>query len=248
MLPGRPVPDNRFSPVGGRVEGRVGGRAPVSGRAPGVQPVAVLRLSGMRKIIESTLVSLDGVVESPWAWADFDDEAKAWALENLRGYDGFLLGRGTFEPLRAAWEHVRGDPYLDAVNAARKYVVSDTLPADPGWNAEVLRGGAAALADLRRRPGRPLVKYGTTRLTRALLEHGLIDEFQFSVLPVRVGAGRHLFADLDGPAPPLTLTGTRALRSGMVVLTYSAGTTSAGASSAGASSGGPTGQASVRRR
>jgi dihydrofolate reductase len=179
--------------------------------------------TGMRKIIESTLVSLDGVVESPWEWAPFDDEAKAWALANLRGYDGFLLGRGTFEALRAGWEHVHGDDYIDAINAARKYVVSDSLPLEPGWNAEVLRGGVAAVAALRNQPGRPLVKYGTTRLTRALLEHGLVDEFQFSILPVRVGSGRHLFADLDGPAPPLTLTDTRTLRSGMVVLTYAVG-------------------------
>jgi dihydrofolate reductase len=56
-----------------------------------------------------------------------------------------------------------------------------------------------------------------------LLEHGLIDQFQFSILPVRVGAGRRLFAELDGPAPPVTLTGTRALRSGMVVVTYAVG-------------------------
>lgn len=54
-------------------------------------------------------------------------------------------------------------------------------------------------ARLSRQPGRPLVKYGTTRLTRTLLEHGLIDEFQFSILPVRVGNGRRLFAELDGP-------------------------------------------------
>jgi dihydrofolate reductase len=175
----------------------------------------------MSRIIESTLVSLDGVVESPWTWAPFDDEAKAWALANLRGYDGFLMGRGTYESLRAVWEPVRGDEYLDAIHAARKYVVSDSLPDDPGWNAEVLRGGAAAVAALRDRPGKPLVKYGTTRLTRALLEHGLIDEFQFSIMPVRVGEGRRLFADLDGPAPPLALTGTRTLGRGMVVLTYS---------------------------
>jgi dihydrofolate reductase len=177
----------------------------------------------MRKIIESTLVSLDGVVEAPWEWADFDEEAKAWALANLREYDAFLLGRGTFESLRAGWEHVHGDPYLDAVNAARKYVVSDSLPPDPGWNAEVLRGGAAGVAELRATLGRPLVKYGTTRLTRTLLEHRLLDELQLSFLPVRVGSGRHLFADLDGPAPPLTLTGTRVMRSGMVVLSYAVG-------------------------
>lgn len=72
-----------------------------------------------------------------------------------------------------------------------------------------------------------MVKFGTTRLTRALLEHGLVDEFQFSIMPVRVGGGRHLFADADGPAPRLALTGTRTLGSGMVVLTDVVGGTRA---------------------
>ena len=177
----------------------------------------------MSTLIESTLVSLDGVVENPMRWAHFDDEAGALALDNLRGYEGFLLGRATFEQFRDAWAPVHGDPYLDAVNAARKYVVSERLPDDPGWNAEVLRGGATAIAERKRHSDRPLVKYGTGRLTRLLLEHNLIDEFQFWIFPVRVGSGRRLFQDLDGPLPPLTLTGTRALASGVVILTYTVG-------------------------
>ena len=174
----------------------------------------------MSPLIESTLVSLDGVVEDPMRWAHFDDEARTLALDNLRGYDGFLLGRATFELFRGAWADVHGDPYVDAVNAARKYVVSDSLPDDPGWNAEVLRGGAAAIAELKRRSRRPIVKYGTGRLTRLLLEHDLIDEFQFWIFPVRVGSGRRLFEDLDGPLPPLAPTGTRTLASGVVILSY----------------------------
>ena len=174
----------------------------------------------MTRLIESTLVSLDGVVEDPMRWARFDDEARAIALENLRGYAGFLLGRTTFELFRDAWAPVRGDRYLEAVNAARKYVVSDHLPDHPGWNAEVLRGGAPAIAERKRRSGRPIVKYGNGRLTRLLLDHGLIDEFQFWIFPVRVGAGRRLFEDLDGAVPRLTLAGTRALASGVAVLTY----------------------------
>jgi dihydrofolate reductase len=177
----------------------------------------------MTTLIESTLMSLDGVVEDPMRWANFDDEARAVAQDNLRRYDGFLLGRTTYELFRGAWSGVTGDPYLDAVNTARKYVVSDSLPDDPGWNAEVLRRGAAAIAERKRRSGRPLVKYGSGRLTRMLVEYHLIDEFQFWIFPVRVGRGRRLFEDLDGPAPPLTLTGTRTLASGVVILSYAVG-------------------------
>jgi dihydrofolate reductase len=174
----------------------------------------------VRKLIESTLVSLDGVTEAPERWAHFDDDAKHLALENLRGYDAFVMGRTTFEGFHRAWSPVRGDDYLDAINASRKYVVSRTL-GDVGWNAEVLRGDAATeVTKLKDQPGNPLIKYGTGRLSRVLCERGLIDEFQFWIFPVRAGRGRRLFEDFDNGAPPLRLTGTRTLSSGVVILTY----------------------------
>jgi hypothetical protein len=45
-----------------------------------------------------------------------------------------VLGRATYEIFHAAWPPIHGDPYLDAINAAPKYVVS-SAPVDPGWNA-----------------------------------------------------------------------------------------------------------------
>jgi len=179
----------------------------------------------MRPLIESTLVSLDGVIEHPERWAVFDDEARAWALDNLRGYDGFLMGRTTYGIFHAAWSPVRGDPYLDAINAAPKYVVS-SAPVDASWNARRLSGDpVAAVAELKSKPGGPLIKYGTGLLSRTLYAHGLIDELHLSISPVRVGAGKRLFEDLDGPAPPLVLTGSRTLRTGVVILTYRVGST-----------------------
>jgi dihydrofolate reductase len=175
----------------------------------------------MRKLIESTLVSLDGVTEAPERWAAFDDEAKQLARDNLRGYDAFVMGRTTFDGFHRAWSPIRGDDYLDAVNAARKYVVSSTLGADVGWNAEVLRGDAVTeVAKLKDQPGNPLIKYGTGRLSRALAEHGLIDEFQFWIFPVRAGHGKRLFEDFEKGAPELRLAGTRTLKSGVVILSY----------------------------
>jgi hypothetical protein len=49
----------------------------------------------MRKLIESTLVSLDGVIEAPERWASFDAEATALALEQLGSpvSGGWRMGR-----------------------------------------------------------------------------------------------------------------------------------------------------------
>jgi hypothetical protein len=91
----------------------------------------------MRKLIESTLVSLDGVIESPDRWALFDAESAALAKKHLDGFDAFVMGRVTYERLSANWAHVVGNPYVDRINAMPKHVVSSTL-RDPGWNATVL--------------------------------------------------------------------------------------------------------------
>lgn len=174
----------------------------------------------MRKLIESTLVSLDGVVEAPQRWAQFDDEAKQLAQANLRTYDAFVMGRITYEFFRAAWSGVHGDPYLDAINASRKYVVSTTL-TEVGWNAELLVGDAVTeIRRIKSLPGKNLIKYGTGLLDRTLVEHGLIDEFQLWLFPVVVGDGKRLFAELGDARPSLTLTKVHALSSGVVVLTY----------------------------
>jgi hypothetical protein len=62
----------------------------------------------MRKLIESTLVSLDGVIESPERWARFDEESAALAMEQLDDYDAFVMGRVTYERLSANWARISG--------------------------------------------------------------------------------------------------------------------------------------------
>ncbi len=82
----------------------------------------------MRKIIESTLVSWDGVIEHPHLWAIdyFDDEAERHALELLLASDAMLMGRRTYEFFAAAFPHRTGD-YGDRINSIQKYVFSSTL-------------------------------------------------------------------------------------------------------------------------
>jgi hypothetical protein len=59
----------------------------------------------MRKLIESTLVSLDGVIGTPDQWANFDDEATALSIEQLGNYDAFVMGRVTYKYFFANWGH-----------------------------------------------------------------------------------------------------------------------------------------------
>jgi dihydrofolate reductase len=177
----------------------------------------------MRKLIESTLVSLDGVIESPERWAFFDAESAALATTQLDGFDAFVMGRVTYERLSANWARVVGNPYVDRINAMPKYVVSRTL-RDPGWNASVLGpDAAAAIARLKQQPGKDLIKYGTSRLDDLLLREHLVDELHLWYVPVVVGAGQRLFEDVDTSSLDLRLIDERRLGNGSVMLSYAVG-------------------------
>ena len=91
----------------------------------------------MRKLIESALVSLDGVIEAPERWANFNDADAALSMEQLAHFDSFVMGRVTYEKFSENWGHVAGDPYIDRINAMPKYVASRSL-TETSWNATLL--------------------------------------------------------------------------------------------------------------
>jgi dihydrofolate reductase len=174
----------------------------------------------MRKLIESTLVSLDGVIEAPERWATFDAEATALALKQLDHYDAFVMGRVTYEKFFANWDHTTGNPYIDRINAMPKYVASRSL-TQTAWNATLLGPDPSrAIAELRDQPGKDLIKYGTSRFDDTLVRDHRIDEFHFWIMPVVAGAGQRLFQDVDTTGLDLRLTGERRLENGSVILTY----------------------------
>jgi dihydrofolate reductase len=177
----------------------------------------------MRKLIESTLVSLDGVIESPDRWAAFDAQSAELAMEQLGDYDAFVMGRVTYERLSANWAHVVGNPYVERINAMPKHVASRTL-RDPGWNATVLGPDVAgAIARLKQQPGKDLIKYGTSRLDDLLLRERLLDELHLWYMPVVVGAGQRLFEGVDTSSLDLRLIAERRLGNGSIMLSYAVG-------------------------
>jgi dihydrofolate reductase len=174
----------------------------------------------MRKLVESTLVSLDGVTEAPERWANFDAEATAYSTEELANYDAFVMGRVTYEKLFAYWGETAGDPYIDLINAMPKYVASRSL-TETAWNATLLGPDpSSALARLKDQPGKDLIKYGNTSFDATLVRDHLIDEFRFWIMPVVVGSGHRLFEDVDPSGLDLRLTGERRMGNGSVILTY----------------------------
>jgi dihydrofolate reductase len=174
----------------------------------------------MRKIIESTLVSLDGVFEDPHIWATeyFDQEAEKYALELLLSSDAMLMGRKTYEFFAAAFPHQKGD-YGRRINEMRKYVFSNSLRQADWTNSSIVAGDVAAeAAKLKQHDGKDLVVYGHGLFAQTLLEHDLLDELKFWIHPLFVGRGKSLFR--EGNKIKMNLAATKTLATGVVVLTY----------------------------
>jgi dihydrofolate reductase len=109
-------------------------------------------------------------------------------------------------------------PFAEAIDRAKKYVVSSTL-SEVGWNAELVPGDVGqAVQRLKQEPGEGLWVGGVT-LPRALADLGLIDEYEFVVQPVLAGHGPTLLAGLRERLP-LELVDRQEFRSGAVAVRY----------------------------
>jgi dihydrofolate reductase len=173
-----------------------------------------------RKLVESTFVTLDGVISDPQVWGPpyWDDQHSAYAAKLLDPAEAMLLGRATYEVFAEAWPQRSGDPYTDKINAMPKYVASRTLQ-DAKWNAQVIENDAAeAVAALKAQDGGDLLKFGTGELDRTLLDNRLVDEYHFWMFPVIAGGGQRLLDGID--IAHLTLQDVSRFDSGIVVLVY----------------------------
>jgi len=179
----------------------------------------------MGKIVNSTFVSLDGVINHMDRWHfDFvDDESDSFALRQLQDADAMLMGRHTYEIYAQAWPGRDGE-YPDRINAISKYVASTTL-TDPQWaNTTVLDGDLAQAVDkLKGDPDQDILMHGYGPVAKTLVRHGLLDELHLWVHPTLAGVGT--VDDMlisDGLNTRLTLLDVKRLASGVVILSYQA--------------------------
>ncbi|MCZ7374768.1 dihydrofolate reductase family protein [Micromonospora sp. WMMC250] len=183
----------------------------------------------MRKIINSTYVTLDGVIENPmWTSPYFDEEAMGLAGEQTDEADAMLMGRATYDGMSVAWPSMdESDPNTGAAyfNNVKKYVASTTL-TDPTWkNTEVLQGDLVeAVTALKAQPGKNIIQYGFGSVTAQLIRAGLVDEVRFWIHPVLEGAA-NLTAPLTDFKASFDLVDTRVHKSGVIVASYRPKTT-----------------------
>lgn len=190
------------------------------------------------KLTTTTQVSVDGVMQGPGVnlsenergifkragWAHFDQEAGMAMDEIFQRADVFLFGRHTYQLFAdtwGTWDDPGDSPIWIALHTKPKYVAS-TTSFDPQWaNTHVLSGDiAAAIRELKSRPGRELQVHGSGVLFRWLLDTELIDEINLFTFPVVVGEGVRLFPD-SGKDVALELVGSQAATpSGITIQVY----------------------------
>ncbi|HET8755835.1 MAG TPA: dihydrofolate reductase family protein [Solirubrobacteraceae bacterium] len=179
----------------------------------------------MRRIINSTYISLDGVIEAPHLWPSSgpgDPRGDTIQGDLLFACDALIMGRRTYEGFAPVWSARSGDPFSDHINAMPKYVASSTL-RDPDWNntTVIADDPVPAIRALKQQPGKDIVQYGFGPLTHALLAHDLLDELRLWFHPLLVGKGGP--DDLlyrDNRLTKCELVDTTALSNGIVVLSY----------------------------
>jgi dihydrofolate reductase len=198
------------------------------------------------KLMTMTQVTVDGVMQGNggasdedrkngftrggWALGMGDSETMTLINETYQRADAFLFGRRTYELFAGYWgapERARAaveDPGNNLIaaplNAKPKYLASTTVK-DPSWaNTTVLSGDlAAAIGELKAKPGGELQVHGSATLIRWLLEHDLVDEMHLLVIPVILGQGTRLFPDA-GPDIALELLDSRTDSKGVTIQVY----------------------------
>ena len=140
--------------------------------------------------------------------------------------DTLLLGRVTHSDFAGYWPGRAGDPsagedergYARRVDTMGKVVVSQSGEA-AGWNnSEVLRGlDTTAVLELKNRPGKDIVMYGSLSVVNRLAELNMIDEYHLLVHPIVLGKGKPLFTALPRPLA-FDLASAEAFGSGVVLM------------------------------
>lgn len=189
----------------------------------------------MRKLIVSTFLTLDGVMQAPggpgeddgdgfahggWSVNYFDDQVGEFMGETMSTPFAFVLGRKTYDIFAAHWPHASEEDGAKEMNDATKYVASRSRPTLEWSNSVQIEGDAAeGIAALKQEDGPQLQVHGSWNMIQTLLRHNLVDQYRLLIFPVVLGSGKRLFADGTFPSG-LKLADSSVSTTGVVMATY----------------------------
>jgi dihydrofolate reductase len=189
----------------------------------------------MRKLLVTTFMTLDGVMQAPGGPGEDDEGGFAFGGWSVNYWDdlmtqvmaeatskpfAMLLGRRTYDIMAAYWPHAPEEAGAKVFNDATKYVVSRSRPTLDWSNSVLIEGDAAeGIAELKEEDGPELQVHGSGNLTQTLMAHNLIDGYRLWVFPVVIGTGKRLFAEGAIPSA-LRLVDHQVSTTGVTIGTY----------------------------
>jgi len=181
----------------------------------------------MRKIVVSSFITFDGVMQAPgggeedfkyagWSAPYFDEVVDKVLEEQQKKPADLLLGRKTFEIFASFWpEH---EDIWPGINDMTKYVMSNTMTKSDWKNSAFLKS-LADIEKLKKTDGPDLNISGSGQLIQLLLKNDLVDELWLLIHPLTLGTGKKLFGDGTIPAA-LTLTESLVSPTGVIIANY----------------------------
>jgi dihydrofolate reductase len=189
----------------------------------------------MRKLIVSTFLTLDGVMQAPggpeedesggfayggWSVHYWDEQMRQVMTEAMSAPFDLLLGRRTYDIFAAYWPHAPEEAGSKPLNDATKYVVSRSRPTLEWEKSVPIEGDVAeGIAALKKEDGPELQVHGSGNLIQTLIRHNLVDQYRLWVFPLVIGSGKRLFSDGTIPSA-LKLVDSKVFATGVVIGTY----------------------------
>jgi len=189
----------------------------------------------MRKLIVSTFLTLDGVMQAPGGPGEDDSGGFAHGGWSVNYWDeqmgqimdeatstpfAMVLGRRTYDIMAAYWPHAPEEAGAKPFNDATKYVAAQSHPRLEWSNSVLIEGDAAeGIAALKKQDGPELQVHGSGNLIQTLLRHNLVDQYRLCVFPLVIGSGKRLFAEGTIPSG-LKLVDSKVSTTGVVIGTY----------------------------
>ncbi|MDB5264851.1 MAG: folA [Parcubacteria group bacterium] len=191
----------------------------------------------MRKIITTTFVTLDGVMQAPggpeedktdgfpyggWQLSFPSDQMLDAKLNEIMSSPfELLLGKTTYDIFASYWPNAKTDlEVANPFNSTKKYVVTHKS-FEPTWqNSFCITGDVVAeLKKLKEQDGPDLWVWGSGNLIQTLLKEHLIDRMQLWIYPITIGTGKRLLAE-GTQAENFKLVDSNISSTGVIVATY----------------------------
>lgn len=184
----------------------------------------------MRKIIVSSFITLDGVMQAPggpdedkssgfkyggWS-APYSDHVADKVMQKQMKPADLLLGRKTFQIFADYWpQHA---DFWPGINDVTKYVLSETMKKSD-WKNSVILKTLADIKKLKNSKGSDIKVWGSAELIQLLLKNDLVDELWLKIYPLTLGKGKKLFDKGTIPAA-FTLTESLVTPAGVIIANY----------------------------